>query len=151
MLIIVNIIFLMILYFISQLYPVKYFDIISSKYFDKLLILSVIKVESNFFPNAESPLGAFGLMQLMPNTAEWLNKKFFVQYDYRKPVENIKLGVLYLDYLYELTKSFDKSLIFYNTGPNATEETIKTSGNKYLNKIMKSYFIYKLLYWSDDL
>lgn len=137
------------LFFLSQLYPVKYFDNIFSKYFDKLLILSMIKVESNFKQNAVSAVGAYGLMQVMPVTADWLNEKYSLNYDYKKPEDNIKLGIIYLDYLYELTGSIEESIMFYNTGPNASLEIKVKSGQRYISKVKKTYFIYKFLYWSD--
>ena len=61
------------------------------------LIHSVIKVESNYNPNAVSSKGAQGLMQLIPATA----RRFGVS-DVFNPVENIQGGAKYLKYLLDL-------------------------------------------------
>jgi len=79
------------------------------------LVLAVIAVESGGKPKALSPKGAQGLMQLIPATAE----RFGVV-DVNNPLENIKGGAAYLDWL--LGKFKDDpilSLAGYNAGENA--------------------------------
>ena len=57
-------------------YPLKYQDEVkaaSEKYnVDEALIYGVIKTESNFNPDAVSHAGAIGLMQITPETFEWI-------------------------------------------------------------------------------
>ena len=67
------------------------------------LIASVIRNESSFRPEVESSVGARGLMQVMPETAEWIahklktdNYSFEQLYD---PETNIRFGCWYLNYL----------------------------------------------------
>lgn len=76
------------------------------------LVLAVISVESSGQPDAVSPAGAQGLMQLMPDTAA----RFGVS-ESLSPDENIKGGVKYLDWLME---EFDGDpivvLAAYNSG-----------------------------------
>ena len=79
------------------------------------LVHSVIQVESNYDPNAVSPKGAQGLMQLIPATA----RRFGVS-DVFDPADNIQGGARYLKYLLGLYKG-DESLALaaYNAGEGA--------------------------------
>lgn len=58
------------------LYPKRYADIVqrySAEYdVPENLIYAVIRTESSFVPNATSEVGAMGLMQIMPDTLDWL-------------------------------------------------------------------------------
>ncbi|WP_245820224.1 MltF family protein [Mariniphaga anaerophila] len=70
---------------------------LAQKYgWDWRLISSIMYHESRFNPEAESWGGAFGLMQLMPNTAEALGVK-----DIYDPAQNIEGGILLLNWLNE--------------------------------------------------
>ena len=84
---------------------------------DPLLVHSMIKVESNFDPNAVSAKGAEGLMQLTPSTARMLGVG-----DSFDPGQNIEGGVKYLKYLQGLYKDDRLALAAYNAGPGAVEK-----------------------------
>jgi hypothetical protein len=88
----------------------------SEKYrVDSALVKAIIKAESNFNHRAVSPVGARGLMQLMPATAATLQVK-----DSFHPENNIDGGVRYLRYLMNLFNgNLPLVLAAYNAGENS--------------------------------
>lgn len=108
------------------MYPIKYEQQIVTTALkfevDPHLALAVIRSESGFEPDRVSKKGAVGLMQIMPDTAEWIVKEAGFrpkdsQYLY-DPAMNIEIGIWYLNFL--LTR-YDgdvvKVIAAYNAGP----------------------------------
>lgn len=107
---------------------------------DPRLIKAIIKVESNFNPQAVSPKGAMGLMQLMPETAR--RNGVSDPYD---PAENIRGGVKYFK---KLTRMFKGDLRLALAGYNAGEEAVVEYGYRippyqetinYVDKVLAHY------------
>ena len=99
---------------------------------DPVLVASLIRQESNFNPRARSPVGALGLMQLMPPVGKTLARSNGIQgytdeslYD---PAVNIRLGTVHLGGLLRRTSNIERVLAAYNAGESRVARWILKKG-----------------------
>lgn len=98
---------------------------------DPIFIMSIIDYESSFNPTIKGSFGEIGLMQIKPDTAEWIAKKYHLKFKGEKslydPCTNVIFGTAYIDYLRERFNEHGRLyLAAYNMGV--------TNVNRALNK-----------------
>lgn len=99
------------------------------------LVLALIRQESTFNPNAVSPVGARGLMQLMPATAQTVAKRLGIKkHDHSRltsdPEYNIRLGTTYMsEMLDRFNGSFVLAIAAYNAGIGRVRSWLETQGD----------------------
>lgn len=142
------------------------FDVPSS------LVWGIMRTESFFRPTVKSGVGAMGLMQVMPLTAqkmaEMISLSSFQTQQLLDPNVNVRIGTKYLQ---RLSKMFDGSLPLmaagYNAGPHRVYTWLKSFGNLsldefiehipynqtrgYAKKVVRSYYVYSSLYEPEAL
>jgi|GEM_PF-727925 len=108
---------------LELLYPVKFRNEIAQQasYIDPALVFSLIRQESSFNPKATSPVGAKGLMQVMPATAKKIEKR--KNLDLYDPSTNIRVGSKYLHILRNhYNGDYPRLIASYNAGPNSVKK-----------------------------
>ena len=151
-------------------HPVKYSEYVSAcaKEFDvpEMLVFAVIKTESGFREDAESSLGARGLMQIMEQTFDWLkfrqgdeNASYSDMYD---PETNIRYGCYLLGFLMDEFGCEETAAAAYHAGRGQvnewlSDEAISSDGvhldtipirdtAHYVHKVTKAKAVYVSLY-----
>lgn len=153
------------------LYPYPYKNAVTfyaERYgLDESLVAGVILTESKFKPEAVSPRGAIGLMQIMPETANWIayqieDDTFSIE-KLNEAQLNIKYGTWYLASLYEEFQGNEVlSLAAYNAGRGNVHEWMETYGwdkdfldytkipfpetREYVKRVLKNQKEYQRLY-----
>jgi soluble lytic murein transglycosylase len=133
------------------------------------MIYAVIRTESAFDTGARSSAGAVGLMQLMPDTFQWLTNEILFEhlesgmlYD---PETNIRYGTYMLSRLYARYGDWTVALAAYNAGTGIVDEWLADAsyadGNgglkkipyretrQYVAKVTKAVETYDRLYMAD--
>lgn len=128
--------------------PLKYRELVqqyADRYqLDWLLVTSIIYHESRFRPQAVSPRGARGLMQIMPTTGEEiagkLGKVKFEPTDLFKPQVNLDLGCYYFSKLLtEFNGDVKLSLAAYNAGRGSVYRWCRKSTDNFSYPSRKKY------------
>lgn len=151
-------------------YPIGYAKYINKYSFENkispYILLSLIRKESRFNPNAISSVGAKGLMQLMPDTAVYIANLSGIKYNEKEifdPEYNISLGSKYYNYIKTNHHNNDLYVIAsYNGGHGAVSKWINNFGTnnldefvekipyqetkEYVKQIYKNYWVYNILY-----
>lgn len=162
----------------SARYKLEYRDLIerysTEQSLDPALVASMIYNESRFNPSAVSRVGARGLMQIMPETGEWLAGKFgeaasFTPDRLFDAATNLRYGCWYLGYLSRL---FDGDMVKmaagYHAGQNRVarwleDRSISPDGQtlpvdkipfadtkQYVKRVVKAHAIYQKRYWNEN-
>ena len=125
------------------------------------LIYAIMRTESNYSPGALSPVGAVGLMQVMPATAEAMSKGSSARL--ALPETNIRLGAIYLrDQLQTYGRSIPLTAAAYNAGPGNVKRWQKSLATlpqdefiesipfretrEYVKKVVSAMELYQRLY-----
>jgi soluble lytic murein transglycosylase-like protein len=105
---------------------------------DPNLVLAIIAVESRFDPHAVSPVGAVGLMQVMPH---W-KKVLGITGDLSDPEVSIKYGLQVLGFYEEMYKDPEVVLTAYNRGPGPVDKALMRGTspmNNYAPMVLQTY------------
>ena len=146
-------------------YPIHYYDYVKKYANDEnsVIILSIIKEESHFNSKAQSPVGAGGLMQLMPATANEIANSYGISSNLFNPESNIHLGCLYYAKIKRALNHKDTSAIMAYNGGSASvlnwkkqldyadmddfiEKIPYPETKDYVKKVLKSYWNYCNIY-----
>ncbi|MBQ4136615.1 MAG: lytic transglycosylase domain-containing protein [Clostridia bacterium] len=150
-----------------RLYPQKYSDYVEL-YAERYnvpteIVYSVIHTESGFDPLARSGAGAVGLMQITPDTYDWLLyvRKEEKPGELTEPTVNIDFGTYFLSYLYKKFGDYDTVFAAYNAGMNRVSSWLDderyandgrltdipfTETENYVKKVNNAIKKYKQLY-----
>ncbi len=155
-------------------YPLAYRDIVgglSGKYnLDPLLILSVVREESRFDPEARSAAGALGLMQVMPQTAYRLDNNLKLGIDNSHEMfdvkNNLHFGIYLLSNLINEFGSYSYALAAYNAGEETVRKWLQKGNYKsadefiedipysetrdYVKRVITTFFEYKRISSPED-
>jgi hypothetical protein len=100
---------------------------------DPHLVLAVVHVESRYDAYAVSDKRAMGLMQILPETGEWLAAQTGVTWlgpqTLFDPIANVRLGVAYLRILLDrYDGDLPAALVAYNWGPGHVDGRLREGG-----------------------
>ncbi|MBA2617907.1 MAG: lytic transglycosylase domain-containing protein [Rubrobacter sp.] len=117
----------------EAIYPLRYEETIRQASrendLEPAFVAGVIHAESRFRPDAESYQEAYGLMQMLPDTAAFVQQRSGIRGDYREPRTNIRLGAWYLGYLDERYRGNERLMLAaYNSGEGTVDGWISDEG-----------------------
>ena len=105
------------------IYPLGYREIVEEQAaaygLEESLVYAVIKAESDFDAEAESAVGALGLMQMMPDTFTWMQTRLGETYETQallRPEISVRYGCALLRLLLDQYEDLTVALCAYNAG-----------------------------------
>lgn len=103
---------------------------------DPFLVAAIIKNESGFNNKAVSSVGAIGLMQIMPDTGQWIAKQMgltdYSEASLYQTQMNIRMGCWYIGELdHEFKHNLALIMIAYNAGRGQTKSWMKENNWDY--------------------
>jgi soluble lytic murein transglycosylase len=123
------------------------------------LVAAVIRTESRFAHDGESSRGAYGLMQILPETAAFIQERSGIPGDYREPATNIRMGTWYLAYLYGRYEGDERLVLAaYNSGEGRVDRWLSEGRDvaggeipfaetrNYVGDVLASREVYRDLY-----
>ena len=125
--------------------------IVQSKRYDMdpFFVLAVIATESSFNGHMVGLVGERGLMQIRPETAQYIAKKEGLEYlgahSLAQPITNIRIGTAYLNYLREkFDGSPNRYISAYNMGPTKVVQLYRQAKkpSQYTQKVMRHYIAF---------
>ncbi len=136
------------------------------------LIWSIMRAESHFKPDVMSPVGAKGLLQVMPETGRQVSRLLGEEGEFQpgallNPETNIRIGSRYL---LRLSSKFKNAIPLvaaaYNAGPHRVESWLANFGHlemdefiehipfletrNYVKKVVRNFAVYRGLYSNDQ-
>lgn len=146
----------------KAMYPLRYEETIreesAARGLEPAFVAGVVRTESRFDPEAESSQGAYGLMQMLPETARFVSKKSGIKGDYREPKVNLRLGIWYLSYLDQRYDGNERLVLAaYNSGEGQVDGWLRQGRDldqripfrethDYVNNVLKARDTYRELY-----
>ncbi len=130
-------------YFLSMYYPIRYKDAIvkysKKNNIDPFVVMALIHQESYFNPKARSPVGAAGLMQMMPPTAKELAHLLHSSADVENPEVSIRLGSFYFRRLIDLFNgTVQLAIASYNAGMGNVMRWRRAAPHKPMDEFLES-------------
>lgn len=139
---------------------------------DRALVYAIVRQESGFNPDAVSPKGAIGLMQMMPESAARVSGDDRLKADTSPlfdPAFNLRVGQDYLTWLMQRGVGADilRMVAAYNGGPGIVSKTLQTVGadaddltlveslpafetRAYVQKVMAGYWTYRQMFGQES-
>lgn len=115
------------------IYPLRYAatirEVSEENDLEPAFVAGVIYTESRFRPDVESHREAYGLMQLLPQTAKFIGRKSGIEGDFRDPKVNIRLGTWFLGYLEDRYEGDERLMLAaYNSGEGNVDAWVSDEG-----------------------